>query len=155
MSRPTASNTSQSSIPRKRGGFCASAAAGRSALGLEAFLTRGSRGGEDGRFERPAPTMTVFSSAGAAAAFAYGGCEASGKLASKSPPGMVGARSCAGAVAAHSRSERPSGAGGGAIGAGGVDGAGASLPPQLLQKLAPSRFSALHTGQIKAMTTDF
>jgi hypothetical protein len=76
---------------------------------------------------------------------------------------MVGARSCAGAVAAHSRSDRPSGAGGGAIGAGdvgdvgagGVDGAAASLPPQLLQKFAPSRFSALHTGQIKAMTTDF
>jgi len=65
---------------------------------------------------------------------------------------MVGARSCAGAVAAHSRSELLPGAGGGAIGAGA---AGASLPPQPRQKLAPARFSALHTGQIKAMTTDF
>jgi hypothetical protein len=65
---------------------------------------------------------------------------------------MVGARNCAGAVAAHSRSDRLSGPGGGAIGAGA---AGASFPPQLLQKFAPSRFSALHTGQIKAMTTDF
>jgi hypothetical protein len=68
----------------------------------------------------------------------------------------VGARSCAGAVAAHSRSDLLSGAGGGAIGAGaGTGAADGSLPPQLRQKFAPSRFSVLHAGQIKAMTTDF
>jgi hypothetical protein len=70
MSRPTASNTSQSSIPRKRDGLGTSAGAGRGVFGLEDFLARGSRGGEGGRLERPAPTMTVFSSARSAAASA-------------------------------------------------------------------------------------
>jgi hypothetical protein len=155
MSSPTASNTSQSRMPRKRGGFRTSAPAGRGVLGLEVFLARGSRGGEGGRFERAVPAMTVLSSAGAAAS-AEAAWEALGPPASKSPPGIVGARSCAGAVAAHSRSDLLSGAGGGAIGAGaGIGAADGSLPPQLLQKFAPSRFSVLHAGQIKAMTTDF
>jgi len=57
--------------------------------------------------------------------------------------GMVGARSWAGAVVAHSRS----GVGGGGIRSPAAD----SLMPQFLQKFAPSRFSVLQTGQIEAM----
>jgi len=56
---------------------------------------------------------------------------------------MVGARNWAGAVVAHSRS----GLGGGGILAALPD----SVAPQLRQKFAPSRFSVLQTGQIKAM----
>ncbi|WP_354397009.1 hypothetical protein [Variovorax sp. OAS795] len=68
----------------------------------------------------------------------------------KSPPGMAGARSCAGAVVAHSRSNLLSGPFDD-----GIDAApAASLPPQCLQKFAPSRFSVLHAGQIKAIATD-
>jgi hypothetical protein len=56
---------------------------------------------------------------------------------------MVGARSWAGAVVAHSRS---------GLGGGGIRSAvAASASPQPRQKLAPSRFSVLQTGQIKAM----
>lgn len=56
---------------------------------------------------------------------------------------MVGARNWAGAVVAHSRS---------GLGAGGIRVVGATNEsPQLLQKFAPSRFSVLQTGQIKAM----
>jgi hypothetical protein len=62
---------------------------------------------------------------------------------SKSGAGMVGARNWAGAVVAHSRS----GLGGGGILAALPD----SVAPQLRQKFAPSRFSVLQTGQIKAM----
>ncbi|BEP64292.1 hypothetical protein GmRootV213_48460 [Variovorax sp. V213] len=151
MTSPTASNSNQSQKPRERHGFRGSARGGRGALGLEDFLARGSRGGEGGRLKRPSAAMSVFSSASVAAP-AGGAVDAGGMRASKSPPGIVGARSCAGAVVAHSRSDRLRGAGGGEIG---VGAAGASLPPQLLQKFAPSRFSVLQTGQIKAISTDF
>jgi hypothetical protein len=69
----------------------------------------------------------------------------SGSPGSKSGAGMVGARNWAGAVVAHSRSGL--GGGGGGIRVGVAD----SVTPQLLQKFAPSRFSVLQTGQIKAM----
>ncbi|MDQ0025970.1 hypothetical protein J2X90_003793 [Variovorax paradoxus] len=150
MSRPAASNNSQSQKTRVRHGFRGSARGGRGVLGLEDFLARGSRCGEGRRLKRPSAASRVWSSAEAAAPI--GPVAATGMPAPKSPPGIVGARSCAGAVAAHSRSDRLRGAGGGGIG---VGAAGASLPPQLLQKFAPSRFSVLQTGQIKAIATDF
>ena len=56
----------------------------------------------------------------------------------------------AGAVAAHSRSKRVLGLGVGAAGIGGAE-AGVSRSPQRMQKFAPSRFSALQTGQVRAM----
>jgi len=142
-------------MPRECDGFfCTSASAGRRGLVLEEedfFFARASRCREGARPGRPGGRMTVLSLSGRPA-LAEDAAETACAPASKSPPGIVGARSCAGAVAAHSRSDPLPGPGGGTIGAGAV---GASLPPQLLQKFAPSRFSALHTGQIKAMTTDF
>ncbi|MGJ3702406.1 hypothetical protein [Variovorax sp. AFSI2.2] len=151
MTSPAASNSNQSQKPRERHGFRGSARGGRGVLGLEDFLARGSRGGDGGRLRRPNAAMRVFSSASVAVP-ADDAVDAAGTPVSKSPPGIVGARSCAGAVVAHSRSDRLRGAGDGEIGMGA---AGASLPPQLLQKFAPSRFSMLQTGQIKAISTDF
>ncbi|WP_235505192.1 hypothetical protein [Variovorax sp. Root318D1] len=151
MTSPTASSNNQSQKPRECQGFRGSARGGRGALGVEDFLARGSRGGEGGRLKRTSAAMRVLSSASVAAP-PDGAVNAACMPDSKSPPGIVGARSCAGAVAAHSRSDRLRGPGGGGIG---VGAAGASLPPQLLQKFAPSRFSMLQTGQIKAIATDF
>jgi hypothetical protein len=77
-----------------------------------------------------------------------GGCSPG----SNNSAGMVGARSWAGAVVAHSRS---------GLGGGGIRSAVATeaadverATPQLRQKWAPSRFSVLQTGQIKAMACD-
>jgi len=150
MSSPAASSNSQSQKTRVRHGFRGSARGGRGVLGLEDFLARGSRGVEGVRLKRANAALMVLSSTGGAKP--TGAVAAAGKTGSKRPPGIVGARSCAGAVVAHSRSDRPCGAGGGGFG---VGAAGASLPPQFLQKFAPSRFSVLQTGQIKAIATDF
>lgn len=100
--------------------------------------------GKGGNGGWPGAMITVRSPAAAADAFPNGKRENTGSGRSTSGAGIVGARNWAGAVAAHSRS---AGAGGGGIRGAVAD----SVTPQLLQKFAPSRFSVLQIGQIKAM----
>ncbi len=116
----------------------------RSALSLRDD-DEGGEGGRGGRGGWSGAMITVLSSAGGAAgALPKNERNATGSSGSKSGAGIVGARNWAGAVVAHSRSAGPGGWG--------IRGAVAdSVTPQLLQKFAPSRFSVLQIGQIKAM----